>query len=236
YGLRVDVTHDPAAMNADRLASYPAVLWAGVTGDVVDETGQAALTAYVEGGGGFLTASAATVNAEPDWAWYAEAVAPRVTADTGGAEKKDVTLLAEHPAAKDSSTNWDMNDRWYAPVVDPADIDGTTDIASYQSGEVTVTTAWARSVGGGRVMVTSMGNDYDAWGEGDFVKMIRGGLWWASGTDAPVLVRDEQAAPSWPYVLSFVLWVGAIVVGGVIAVSRTATRDRDEPVPVSPAG
>ncbi|HEY1178364.1 MAG TPA: ThuA domain-containing protein, partial [Phytomonospora sp.] len=102
YGLRVDVTHDPAAMSADRLASYQAVLWAGVTGDVVDENGRAALTAYVEGGGGFLTASAASVNAEPDWAWYAETVAPRVTADTGGAEKKDVTLLAEHPAAKDS--------------------------------------------------------------------------------------------------------------------------------------
>lgn len=236
YGLRVDITHDPAAMSADRLAGYQAVMWAGVTGGVVDEAGRAALTAYVEGGGGFVAASAATVNAEPDWDWYAETVAPRVIADTGGAEKKDVTLVAEHPAAKDSSTNWDMNDVWYAPVVDPAGIDGTTVIASYQNGDHMIATAWARQAGEGRVMVTSMGNDYDAWGEGDFVKMVRGGLWWASGTDAPLLVRAEMAAPSWPYVVSFVLWVGAMVVGGVIAVTKSAARDRSESVPVESAG
>lgn len=236
YGVRVDITHDPAAMSADRLAGYQAVLWEGVSGDVLDEAGQTALSEWVEGGGGFVVSSAATVNAEPDWDWFARTAAPRVIADTGGAEKKDVNLIAEHPAAKDSSTNWDMNDVWYAPVVEPADIEGTTAIASYQSGEITVTTAWARDVGLGHVMVTSMGNDYDAWGEGDFVKMIRGGLWWASGTGAPLLVRADKAAPSWPYVVSFVVWVGAIIVGGVIAVTRTAARDRDEPVPVSPAG
>jgi len=236
YGVRVDITHDASAMNPDRLAGYEAVLWEGVTGSVLDEAGRAALSDYVERGGGFVVSSAGTVNAEADWDWYAEAVAPRVVPDTGGAEKKDVTLVAEHPAAKDSSTNWDMNDVWYAPVVEPADIAGTTAIASYQSGEITVTTAWARDVGSGHVMVTSMGNDYDAWGEGDFVKMVRGGLWWASGTGAPLLVRADMAAPSWPYVVSFVLWVGAIIVGGVIAVTRTAARDRDEPVPVSPAG
>ncbi|MEV0649503.1 ThuA domain-containing protein [Phytomonospora sp. NPDC050363] len=237
FGVRVDVTHDPAAISADGLSSYQAVLWAGVSGSVLDEAGRAALTSYVEGGGGFVAASAATVNAEPEWDWYAQTVGPRVVADTGEAVKKDVTLVAEHPSSKDSSTGWDSNDVWYAPVVDPAEIPGTTTIASYPGDDsIEVQTTWVREVGAGRVMVTSMGNDYDAWGEGDFVKMIRGGLWWASGTDAPILVRADMAAPSWPYIVSFVLWVGAIIVGGVIAVTRTTGRGSGASVPLSSKG
>lgn len=218
YGVRFDVTHD-TALTPERLANYQAVLLTGFSGSVFDGD---ALGTWVRAGHGLTIVGANAVNAEPGENWYDDLVGPRVSTKDHAAEKKDVTVYPEHPATGTAPSSFDMTDTWWTPDTDPADMPGYTQLATYPgpNGQPT-TSAWGHQVDGGRVFVTSMGNDWDAWGEGDFLKLLRGALWWDSGTNAVQLQRTDQAAPAWPYVVAFVLWIGAIVVGGVIAVTRS---------------
>lgn len=238
YGLRVDVVHDDARFTAAGLAAYQTVMWIGVHGDVLGPAAQDAFAAYVSNGGGFLPVGGETVNAEPDWPWFEEAVGVRVSALSPRDEKHDVTVntvdAAPEPSASGSASSdstsgmnhgtartFNVNDRWFLPDTDPETLPGYTTVATYLSNaNETTACLWRHEVGTGRVSVTSTGTGYDPWGEGDYTKLLRDELWWTSGSTARVLVETENAAPSWPYVLSFALWILAIVVGGVIAVSR----------------
>ena len=238
YGLRVDVVHDDARFTAAGLAAYQTVMWFGVRDDVLGPAAQDAFAAYVSNGGGFLAVSGATVNAEPEWPWFEEAVGVRVGALSPREEKHDVTVntvdMTPEPSASGSASSgstsgmnqnaartFDLTDRWFEPDTDPATLPGYTTVATYLSNaNQTTACLWRHVVGTGRVSVTPTGSGYDPWGEGDYTKLVRDELWWTSGSAAKVLVRTENAAPSWPYVLSFALWITAIVVGGVIAVSR----------------
>ncbi|GLZ79488.1 hypothetical protein Afil01_42950 [Actinorhabdospora filicis] len=223
YGVRFDVSHD-TALTPERLAGYQAVLLAGVTSFSGD-----ALGAWTRAGHGLVIAGAGSVNAQPAETWYEELVGTRVSTKDQSAEKRDVTVYPSHPATGKSPSSFDVIDTWWTPSTDPVDLPGFTQLATYPGpGGKPTTSAWGHELDSGRVFVTSMGNDWEAWGEGDFLKLLRGGLWWASGTSEPQLQRTDQAAPAWPYVVAFVLWIGAIVVGGVIAVTRTG-----RPVPAA---
>lgn len=218
YGVRFDVSHD-TALTPQRLAGYQAVLLTGFGGNVFADD---ALGTWARAGHGLVIAGAEAVNAEPGETWYEQLVGTRVSSKDQSAEKRDVTVYPSHPATGSSPSSFDMVDTWWTPAGDPVDMPGYTQLATYPgAGSKPTTTAWGHQVDSGRIFVTSMGNDWEAWGEGDFLKLLRGGLWWGSGTSATQVQRSDQAAPAWPYVIAFVLWIGAIVVGGVIAVTRS---------------
>src|SRR5690606_20551254 len=70
-GMDWEVEHgeDAAVFTRERLARYRVVVFANTTGDVLDEAQQAALRAFVEGGGGFVGIHAAA-DTEYGWPWY----------------------------------------------------------------------------------------------------------------------------------------------------------------------
>jgi len=68
-GFSVTATEDAGAFTDGNLAQYEAVVFLSTTGDVLDETQQAAFERYIEGGGGYVGIHAAS-DTEYDWPWY----------------------------------------------------------------------------------------------------------------------------------------------------------------------
>src|SRR2546429_8640463 len=69
HNFTVDATEDAAAFNDTNLAQYQVVIWLSTTGDVLDDTQQAAFERYIQHGGGF-TGIHAAADTEYGWAWY----------------------------------------------------------------------------------------------------------------------------------------------------------------------
>ncbi|NED85217.1 ThuA domain-containing protein, partial [Streptomyces sp. SID11233] len=59
HGFTVTATEDASAFTPENLAGYEAVVFLSTTGDVLDDTQQDALQAYVDDGGGFMGVHAA---------------------------------------------------------------------------------------------------------------------------------------------------------------------------------
>src|SRR3546814_6772151 len=68
-GWEVEHGEDAAVFTRERLARYRVVVFANTTGDVLDAAQQAALRAFVDGGGGFVGIHAAA-DTEYGWPWY----------------------------------------------------------------------------------------------------------------------------------------------------------------------
>src|SRR3546814_1282132 len=68
-GWEVEHGEDAVVFTRGRLARYRVVVFASTTGDVLDAALEAALRAFVEGGGGFVGIHAAA-DTEYGWPWY----------------------------------------------------------------------------------------------------------------------------------------------------------------------
>src|SRR5260370_19913235 len=68
-GFLVDATEDPSVFTDSGLAGYNAVSFLLTTGDVLDDSQQAAFERYIEAGNGFVGVHSAA-DTEYDWPWY----------------------------------------------------------------------------------------------------------------------------------------------------------------------
>jgi plastocyanin len=69
--FNVDATEDGAAFTDANLAQYDVVVFLSTTGDVLDDTQQAAFERFIQAGGGFAGIHAAA-DTEYTWPWYGE--------------------------------------------------------------------------------------------------------------------------------------------------------------------
>ena len=67
--FEVDATEDANAFNDANLAGYDVVIFLCTTGDVLNDTQQAAFERYIRAGGGYVGIHSAS-DTEYDWAWY----------------------------------------------------------------------------------------------------------------------------------------------------------------------
>lgn len=72
-GFAVDTTEDAGKFTEANLKQYGAVIWLSTTGNVLDESQQAAFERYIQAGGGFVGIHAAA-DTEYDWPWYNQLV------------------------------------------------------------------------------------------------------------------------------------------------------------------
>ena len=75
-GYAVDSTEDPAVFRPDQVSGYAAIVFLSTSGDVLDDAGRDALTAYMAAGGAWLGIHAASTT-EYDWPWFGELVGAR---------------------------------------------------------------------------------------------------------------------------------------------------------------
>lgn len=230
YGMNVDATADAAHFTAEGLADYDAVVWLNTYGEVLDETQQVAFQEWMSQGGGFVGVHGAA-RTHTEWAYFHELVgAAAVAGEDSKVTSQTVTVDNEHPATEGMPDNWeDHSDQWYSFDRSPAALPGMDVLATVpdgQDGERPV--AWCRSYDGGRAWYTALGHTVGAYQEADFMRLLRGGILWAADSDTRQVVNSRDAAPAWPYELSFLAWIVAVALGGGIAVTQLNRREAAE--------
>ena len=91
-GIALDATEDGNAFTPENLDHYGAVVFLSTTGDVLDESQQEALEAFVRGGGGFVGVHAAS-DTEYDWPWYGRLVGAYFDGHPGNPSVRPARLL-----------------------------------------------------------------------------------------------------------------------------------------------
>ncbi|MFD4625843.1 ThuA domain-containing protein [Streptomyces sp. NPDC058475] len=194
-GFAVDATEDAGAFTTRNLARYDAVVFLSTTGDVLDDTQQAAFERYIERGGGYVGIHAAA-DTEYDWAFYGGLAGayfqshPAIQPATVDVEDR------AHPATSDLPKAWDRTDEWYNYRSNPRDhahVLASLDESSYTGGTMSGDhpIAWCQEYRGGRAFYTGGGHTKESYAEPAFRRHLSGGIGYAIG-DAQADCRPEN--------------------------------------------
>jgi cytochrome c len=198
-GFAVDATEDAGAFTDANLAQYAAVVFLLTTGDVLDDTQQAAFQRYIEAGHGFVGVHSAA-DTEYDWPWYGSLLG---TYFNNHPAIQQATLTVEdssHPSTSSLPRKWTRTDEWYNFRTDPrpsVHVLLTIDETSYDPGDGAMGSdhpvAWWHNYDGGRAWYTSGGHTIDSWSEPLFLAHVLGGIEWAANaTSAGVPVSPPR--------------------------------------------
>jgi cytochrome c len=190
-GFAVDATEDASAFSDGNLARYDAVVFALTTGDILNDSQQAAFQRYIGRGGGFAGIHSAS-DTEHDWPWYGDlvgaffrihpAIQPAVITVTDRSDPSTLRL----------PRRWQRTDEWYAFATNPrggVHVLATLDESTYSPGGATMGSdhpiAWSHVYAGGRAWYTAGGHTIEAYAEPLFLGHVLGGILWAVGVDPP---------------------------------------------------
>ncbi|GAB3963312.1 hypothetical protein GCM10029978_020680 [Actinoallomurus acanthiterrae] len=183
----VDATEDDTKFTAANLAGYKAVVFALTTGDVLNDTEQAAFEGYIRHGGGFVGIHAAA-DTEYDWPFYGGLVGAWFKSHPAIQQAKVVAEDRAHPStAHLASTPWTRTDEWYNYRSNPrnvAHVLASLDESSYDPGADRMgdhPITWCQGFQGGRSWYTGMGHTKESYADPAFRTMILGGIRYAAG-------------------------------------------------------
>lgn len=187
-GWTVTHTEDAAIFSPKGLASIDVVVFLLTTGDVLDDTQQTAMEAFIAAGGGFAGVHSAT-DTEYDWPWYGELVGAYFDGHPSVQDANLVVDDASHPATAFLGLPLSRRDEWYAFAPNPR---GTVhvllslDESSYTPGEHGMDgdhpIAWTQEIHGGRSFYTGGGHTPQSYEDDvDFVQHLAEGIAWAAG-------------------------------------------------------
>ena len=198
HGFSVTTTEDAETFKPEQLSEFAAVVWLNTTGDVLNETQQAAFEAYVRGGGGWVGVHAAA-DCEYDWPWYGGLIGgdawflahpPIQTATVSVAH-------AGHPSTAGLPPVFSLRDEWYNFRSNPRSevtVLLTVNEASYEAGPDAMGAdhpiAWCHAYDGGRAWYTGLGHPDATYADERFQAHLLGGIQWAAGA------RDDAGAAS----------------------------------------
>jgi type 1 glutamine amidotransferase len=181
----VTATEDANAFNATNLAQFEAVVFLNTTGDVLNDTQQAAFEAYIRGGGGYVGVHSAA-DTEYGWPFYGGLMGayfashPAIQQATIRVENRAHAATAHLPQA------WTRTDEWYNYQTNPrasARILSTLDESSYSGGSMGADhpTSWCKAYQGGRAFYTGSGHTQASYAEPNFRAHLLGGIRYAAG-------------------------------------------------------
>ncbi|MEV7401337.1 ThuA domain-containing protein [Streptomyces sp. NPDC091267] len=184
-GFTVTATEDAGAFTTQNLAGYEAVVFLSTTGDVLDSAQQDALSAYVDGGGGFVGVHAAA-DTEYDWPAYEHLVGAWFKSHPAIQQAKVVTEDHAHPATAHLDDVWTRTDEWYNYRTDPRDdvhVLQSLDESSYTGGEMAGDhpITWCHPQQQGRSFYTGLGHTAESYSDPDFRQLLLGGIQYAAG-------------------------------------------------------
>lgn len=187
-GVAVDATEDAGAFTTENLDRYAAVVFLSTTGDVLNAGQQAAMEAYVTGGGGFAGIHSAS-DTEYDWPWYGELVGAWFESHPPGIHAATLHVAeAGHPATATLPDPWTREDEWYdlRDVQPGLSVLLEIDESSYKSPADDPAPdprpiAWYRVFEGGRTFYTALGHTSESWAEPAFLDHVWGGVTWVRG-------------------------------------------------------
>jgi type 1 glutamine amidotransferase len=187
-GYIAEATEDPAQFSADNLARFQVVVFLLTTGDVLDDTQQAAFEGWIAAGGGYVGVHSAA-DTEYTWPFYGALVGAYFLAHPA-IQRASVTIEdADHPATRGLPSPWVRTDEWYDFQVNPrpnvtvlATVDETTYVGGMMGADHPI--AWSHDTpAGGRAFYTAMGHGSDSYADPAFRDHLVGALRWAAGRE-----------------------------------------------------
>lgn len=173
HGFGVSVSADSSSFTAANLAKFGAVVFLNTTGEVLDDTQQAAFEAYVQGGGGFVGVHAAA-ETEPGWTFYQSLLGAAATS-ASLVEERAVTMADRvHPSTAPVPRTGSFTDEWYTF---DKDVRGVSHVLATTDKPL----SWCKDFQGGRSWYTGLGHATETYAKSSFKKHLLGGIQWASG-------------------------------------------------------
>lgn len=187
-GLVPRATEDATTFNPTALRSVAAVVFLSTTGDILDETQQAAFEAYMQAGGGFLGIHAAA-DTEYDWPYYASLVGAQFDSHPKIQPARLTIVDATSPATAFLPTPWERSDEWYnyKNIEDSIHVLVELDESSYEGGTNGPhhPAAWTHRLGPARAFYTAGGHTKESYQEPLFRQHLAAALRFAA--DRPLI-------------------------------------------------
>ena len=199
-GFTVDATEDAGAFNDANLAKYDVVIFLCTTGDVLNDTQQAAFERYIQGGGGYAGIHSAS-DTEYDWSWYGGLVGAYFRDHPGVAgvnqQFQQATINVEDrksAATKRLPAQWTREEEWYNFRTNPREdvhVLMSVDESTYDPRGYSVPggsppmgdhpISWCHDYDGGRAFYTALGHKGVYWQEPLLLSHVLGGIKMAAG-------------------------------------------------------
>lgn len=197
-GFVVDTTEDANTFTDASLAPYDAVVFMLTSGNVLNDTQQAAFENYIRAGGGYAGIHSAS-DTEYDWPWYGDLIGAWFDSHPAIQEATLNVELSDHPSTQTLPATWVRTDEWYNFRTNPrasVNVLITLDETTYNGGNMGADhpIAWYHDFDGGRSWYTGGGHRSQAYGEADFMAHVLGGIRYAAGlSDTPDADADGVA-------------------------------------------
>ncbi|TYB56555.1 DUF1080 domain-containing protein [Nonomuraea sp. PA05] len=179
----VTATEDAGAFT--NLSGYEAVVFLNTTGDVLNDTQQAAFQQYVDGGGGYVGVHAAA-DTEYDWPYYGRLAGAYFKSHPAIQQATVRTEDRAHPATAHLGPAWTRTDEWYNYRVGPRTsvrVLQSLDETTYSGGDMgDHPITWCHPQGQGRAFYTGLGHTIESYADPAFRGVLLGGIRYAAGT------------------------------------------------------
>jgi PKD repeat protein len=221
--FQVDHTEDSTAFRDDILGHYDSVIWLSTTGDVLNDTQQAAFERYIKAGHGY-TGIHAAADTEYEWKWYGRLVGAYFLShppglNPGGGRNGDVLIedTTDYSTQGLPAPRWPRDDEWYnykpvnfeqtgnvdySPRAGGVHVLAKLDESTYeeQDGSDGVDDdhpiSWCQRYEGGRSWYTGMGHTDASFTEPAFLNHIRRGIEVSAGAAASAECGEvEEGVP-----------------------------------------
>lgn len=188
-GYQTAATENAQTFTADGLSCYQVVVFLLTTGDVLDDTQQAAFESWIGAGGNYVGVHSAA-DTEYDWPFYGDLVGAyflqhpavqQASVDIEATTQSGGAIVAGLPSP------WVRTDEWYDFRTNPrpqVTVLATVDEATYSGGTMGADhpISWVHpTMGGGRAFYTAMGHAKESYADPLFQQFLVAGLRWAAG-------------------------------------------------------
>jgi len=185
-GYLTAATENPETFTADRLSCYQVVVFLLTTGDVLDDTQQAAFEAWVNAGGGYVGVHSAA-DTEYDWPFYGALVGAYFLQHPAVQPASVDIEATDHPIVAGLPSPWVRTDEWYDFRTNPrpqVTVLATVDESTYTGGTMGPDhpISWVHPTpGGGRAFYTAMGHTKESYADPLFQQFLVAGIRWVAG-------------------------------------------------------
>jgi type 1 glutamine amidotransferase len=198
HGFAVDATEDASVFADDTLAPYSAVVFLMTTGDVLDDSQQAAFERFLAKGNGFAGVHSAA-DTEYDWPWYGGLVGAYFKSHPAIQPASIAIADSAHASTRMLPALWTRTDEWYNFQSNPrgrVHVLAALDEKTYTGGEMggDHPISWCRFYEGGRSWYTALGHTRESYSEPLFLQHLLGGIQFAAGwPECPTTRRIERS-------------------------------------------
>ncbi|KIR60634.1 ThuA domain-containing protein [Micromonospora haikouensis] len=181
----VTATEDAAQFTTANLARFEAVIFLNTTGDVLNDSQQAAFESYIGAGGGYVGVHSAA-DTEYNWPFYGNLVGAWFASHPAIQQARVKVEDRAHAATAHLGQTWTRTDEWYdfrTNARSTAHVLASLDESSYSGGAMggDHPHAWCKTYSGGRSFYTGGGHSQSSYSEAAFRSHLLGGIRYAAG-------------------------------------------------------